>query len=49
MGPDRGHRGAPPDPELAGHRRDRSTVLPDATAYLGAGPLGQRRPRQDQR
>ena len=49
VGADRGHRGAPPDPELAGHRRDRSTVLADPTAHLGAGPLGQRRPRRDLR
>jgi hypothetical protein len=41
MGPDRGHRRAPPDPEIPGHRRNRSTVLADPTAHLGAGPLSQ--------
>ena len=49
MGPDRSHRGAPPDPEIPGHRRDRSTVLADPAAHLGPGPLGQQRPRRDLR
>ena len=49
VGADRGHRGAPADPELAGHRGHRRAVLTDPAAHLGPGPLGQRRPRRDLR
>src|SRR6185437_14715686 len=34
---DCGHRGVPADAELAGHRRDRRSVLPDSAADLDAG------------
>jgi hypothetical protein len=46
---DRSHDGRPADPQVAGDRRHRVGVLTDPPARLGAGPLGQHRPRADRR
>jgi hypothetical protein len=43
----RSHDGRPTDAEVAGDRRHRVGVLADPPARLGAGPLGQHRPRTD--
>jgi hypothetical protein len=41
------HDGRPADPQVAGDRRHRVGVLADPPTRLGAGPLGQHRPRTD--
>jgi hypothetical protein len=43
----RPHHGRPANPEVTRHRRDRVGVLADPPTGLGAGPLGQDRPRTD--
>ena len=45
----RPHDGRPADAEVASDRRHRMGVLADPPASLGAGPLGQHRPRTDRR
>jgi hypothetical protein len=41
------HHRRPAHPQVAGDRRHRVGVLADSSAGLGAGPLGQHRPRTD--
>jgi hypothetical protein len=43
----RPHHRRPANPQVAGSRRDRMGVPADSPAGLGAGPLGQHRPRSD--
>jgi hypothetical protein len=43
----RPHHRRPANPQVAGDRGDRVGVLADAPTGLGAGPLGQHRPRPD--
>jgi hypothetical protein len=43
----RPHDGRPANPQITGHRGHRVGVLADPPTRLGAGPLGQHRPRAD--